>query len=78
MKTYKDLNGNSGISAYEYGEDWMKVQFKHGGIYEYRSSGIGSEHLSEMKKLADSGDELNTYINTHPEVKHGYSSKRKR
>ena len=75
MKHYKDIKGDSGISAYECGEDWIRVQFKYGGTYEYRISGIGSTHLNMMKRLADSGDGLNAYINTNPEVKKGYSSK---
>ncbi|MBT3068242.1 hypothetical protein [Rhodoferax sp. U11-2br] len=75
MKAYKDINGDSGVSAYEYGDDWIRVQFKYGGTYEYRSATIGSAHLSTMKRLADSGDGLNAYINTHPDVKKGYSSK---
>ena len=75
MKPYRDINGDSGISAYEYGEDWIRVQFKYGGTYEYRASAIGSHHLNAMKRLADLGDGLHAYINTHPEVKKGYSSK---
>ena len=75
MQPYIDLGGDSGIAAYEYGHDWIRVQFKHGGTYEYRSSVIGSTHLSTMKSLADSGDGLNAYINTNPDVKKGYSSK---
>jgi hypothetical protein len=75
MKTYTDTNGDSGISAYDYGEDWIRIQFKFGGTYEYRSSGIGLAHLATLKRLADSGDGLNTYINKNPDVKKGYSSK---
>lgn len=75
MKTYKDINGDSGVLSYEYGDDWIRVQFKHGGTYEYRSSVIGLVHLNTMKGLADSGDGLNAYINTNQDVKKGYSSK---
>lgn len=75
MKPYRDINGDSGVSCYDYGDDWIRVQFKFGGIYEYRSAVIGSAHLTTMKCLADSGDGLNSYINTHPEVEKGYSSK---
>jgi hypothetical protein len=75
MKAYRDINGDSGVSAYEYGDDWIDVQFKYGGTYRYLASGIGSVHLSAMKRLADAGDGLNAYINTHPEIKKGYSSK---
>jgi hypothetical protein len=75
MKTYKDMGGDSGVIAYDYGDNWMRIQFRHGGTYEYLSSVIGTMHLSEMKRLADSGDGLGTYINTHPDVKKGFSSK---
>jgi hypothetical protein len=75
MKPYQDRDGDSGIRAYEYGDDWIHVQFKHGGTYEYRSSGIGSAHIGIMKRLADAGDGLNAYINTNSDVKNGYSSK---
>jgi hypothetical protein len=74
MKPYKDINGDSGVLAYEYGDDWIRVQFKHGDPYLYRSSVIGSGHLNTMKRLADSGDGLNAYINTNPDIKNGYSS----
>lgn len=75
MKRYRDINGDSGISAYEYGDDWIQVQFKNGGIYEYQTSVLGSSHLSIMKQLADAGDGLNSYINTNTDVKKGYSRK---
>ena len=75
MKPYKDRNGDSGVSAYEYGEDWIRVQFKHGGTYEYRASRIGSTHLLAMKRLADSCDGLNAYINANQAEKDGFSSK---
>lgn len=75
MKTYKDINGDSGVSAYDYGDDWIKVQFRHGLIYDYRASKIGSAHISNMKRLADSGDGLNAYINTNSDVRSGWSSK---
>lgn len=75
MKAYRDINGDSGVSAYDYGNDWILVQFKHGGKYEYRASTIGTTHIETMKSLADSGDGLNAYINTHPDVRNGYSPK---
>ncbi len=75
MTPYKDINGDSGVLAYEHGDGWIRVQFKHGGTYEYRSLKIGAAHLSTMKTLAASGDGLNAYINTNSDVKNGYSSK---
>lgn len=72
MKAYKDINGDSGIAAYEYNEKSILVQFKTGKIYEYPESNIGVAHLSMMKRLADSGDGLNAYINTNNQVKAGF------
>lgn len=57
MKAYQDIDGDSGVYAYDFGDDWIKVQFKHGGTFEYQASKIGSVHISTMKRLADFGDE---------------------
>jgi len=75
MQRYRDINGDSGVSGYECGDDWIRVQFKKGGTYEYRSSRIGSAHINAMKRLANAGDGLNAYINANQDVKVGYSSK---
>lgn len=75
MKIYRDLDGDSGISAYDYGEDWIRVQFKGGIVYEYEASMIGQAHITAMKALADDGEGLNAYIMRNPAVKTGWSSK---
>lgn len=76
MKKYQDINGDSGISTYEYNEESISIKFKNDKIYEYHASNIGPSHISKMKQLADSGDGLNAYINTNPVVKKGYSLKK--
>jgi hypothetical protein len=75
MKAYKDINGDSGVTAYDYGDDWIRVQFKDGKSYEYLASKIGKTHISAMRALADDGDGLNSYIMRSPTVKNGWSSK---
>ncbi|MBZ0095836.1 MAG: hypothetical protein K8H75_10785 [Sulfuricella sp.] len=75
MKAYRDINGDSGISAYDCGDDWINVQFKGGNTYEYQASKIGQMHITAMKALADAGDGLNSYIMRNPTVKNGWSSK---
>ena len=75
MKAYRDINGDSGISAYDYGDDWIKVQFKDGLTYEYRASKIGHTHIAVMKGHADAGNGLNSYIMRNPTVRNGWSSK---
>lgn len=73
VKPYRNINGDSGITSYEYIEASIRIQFKSGKIYEYLESVIGLSHLTSMKLLADSGDGLNAYINNNPEIKNGCS-----
>lgn len=63
MERYNDINGDSGIIAYESGNDYIKVQFSTGTIYRYTYKSAGSHNIERMKALARSGDGLNTYIN---------------
>jgi hypothetical protein len=63
MKVYRDLNGDSGVTAYDYGSDWIHVQFKSGSVYEYTYASAGQINIEQMKRLADSGDGLNSFIN---------------
>ena len=72
MKLYRNHNRDSGVLAYEYGVDRIRLRFAGGSEYEYAVSSVGAENLRAMKHLADSGDGLTTYINRHPEVKNGY------
>ena len=63
MQIYKDLNGNSGIKAYEINQGSIIVEFKTGGCYLYTHESAGAAHITEMHQLAQSGKGLNTYIN---------------
>lgn len=62
MKTYRDLNNDSGITAYEISDNSIAVRFKTGAVYLYNYSSTGITDIEEMKKLAESGDGLNSYI----------------
>ena len=73
MSPYQNRGADGGIVAYEYGSDWIRLQFVGGKIYEYSASKIGVANLQTMKRLADAGDGLTTFVNLHPEVKNGYS-----
>jgi hypothetical protein len=77
MKPYRDTNGDSGVEAYDYGNDWIDVRFGAGSTrnYRYESAKIGQSHIETMKRLADAGDGLNAYINTHRDVAKGYSKR---
>ena len=62
MKKYGNVSGNSGISAYEIGPDWIKVKFVTGEIYKYSYSKAGSYNVEQMKELAKDGKNLASYI----------------
>lgn len=65
MKKYHGHNRDSGIDAYEIGDDSIILRFKNGTEYLYTYLKPGKAHVDEMKKRAASGDGLNTYLNQH-------------
>lgn len=73
MERYKNLGGNSGISAYEIGDDSITVQFSDGGVYLYTNSSAGVANIETMKRLARAGEGLNSYIQRH--VRKDYKEK---
>jgi hypothetical protein len=64
MQSYRDWDNDSGIVAYEIGEDFIIVQFRSGRetFYKYSCGSAGFQHVNEMKRLAQQGDGLNAYI----------------
>ena len=67
MTTYKDLNGNSGITAYEIGEntfdgEYIQIQFISGGVYIYTKERLGLVNFEIMKALAEAGAGLCGFI----------------
>lgn len=67
MEPYKNLNGDSGIIAFEIGGDYIKVKFKDGQwtLYIYTHQSAGLTAIETMKTLARQGYDLNSYISTH-------------
>ncbi len=63
MPKYKNLGGNSGISAYETGEDFIEIIFRDGSVYAYTYESAGKNNVLEMKGLAEHGQGLNRFIN---------------
>ena len=62
MTPYKNLSGNSGVTAYEIKEEGISVQFQKDAVYYYSYSAPGKEHVEIMKELAKQGKGLATYI----------------
>jgi hypothetical protein len=73
MERYKNLGGASGVSAYEVGDDSIKVQFNDGSLYLYNYQSTGSNDIEQMKRLAIAGRGLNSFISRV--VKKRYASK---
>jgi hypothetical protein len=62
MQAYMDVDGDSGVAAYEIGEDFIDVQFKKGKTYRYTYASAGQHIIEQMKSLAIAGDGLNSFI----------------
>jgi hypothetical protein len=73
LERYRNLSGDSGVTHYEIGLDYIRVQFEDGSIYVYDYSRPGQHHVDEMKSLAVAGPGLSTYISQH--VRKAYARK---
>ncbi len=66
METYRNSGGNSGVLAYEIGSDHILIRFSgNSRIYSYSYSKAGQHHVETMKRFAESGSGLNSYINRY-------------
>ena len=71
MEPYWDAGGDSGVEAYEYGPDYIRVRFRTGSVYLYTYQSAGPSAIERMKTLARNGNGLNAYISSA--VKNGYA-----
>ena len=62
MERYLNLSGDSGITDYEIGTDFIRVRFGGGSTYRYSHLRPGQHHVDRMKALAVAGRGLGTYI----------------
>jgi hypothetical protein len=62
MRIYKNESGKSAVKAYDYGEDWIRIQFENGKIYTYTDDSSSVLKIEQMKKLADLGLGLYTFL----------------
>lgn len=76
MQTYKDIDRDSGIARYEYGADWIEIEFKTGStrLYRYTYASAGQGNVENMKLLAEQGEGLNSFIMRN--VANRYASKK--
>ena len=74
MEIYKNLNGNSGVTHYVIGDDFIVAKF-YGKTSKYKYSNLitGKMHVEKMKQLAVNGRGLRTYITTTDWVKNNFT-----
>jgi hypothetical protein len=65
FERYQNLSGDSGVTRYTIGIDFIGVQFRDPVVYIYDNVGPGREHVERMKALARAGRALATYINLY-------------
>jgi hypothetical protein len=73
MQPYKNSNRDTGVIAYETGDNGIAVKFRDGSVYLYTIKSAGQAAINEMKNLAKKGSGLTTYINQN--VKERYEKK---
>ncbi len=59
---YQNLSGNSGVTMYAIGDDFIAVQFTEATVYVYDAVRPGAQHVTAMTALALAGRGLGTYI----------------
>ena len=65
MKKYKNIDGDSNVSYYEIGDDYITVWFSGTARpYTYSYATAGAANVEHMKVLAELGDGLNGFINS--------------
>ncbi|WP_312697868.1 hypothetical protein [Sphingobacterium mizutaii] len=66
MERYRNSGGDSGVSAFEIGLDYILVQFSGTArTYRYSYRKAGQNQVEAIKRLARSGSGLNSYINQY-------------
>lgn len=66
MQPYLNLSGNSGVTHYEIGDDYIRVKFRGDKPpYRYSHTSAGKQHVDRMKTLAAAARGLGTYISQH-------------
>ena len=73
MRKYKNISRDSGVTAFEIGNDYIKIKFRGPEIYTYNYIKPGKPRVEVMKTLALEGRGLSTFISQ--EVRDDYFSK---
>ena len=73
MPRYRNLNGHSGVLAYDTAPDSITLTFINGEGYVYSYARPGRAEVERMKALAKAGRGLSTFVSQH--VRDNYDHK---
>lgn len=62
---YANHHGDSGVTGYAFGSDYILVEFRSHDLYRYDYKSPGRNKVQTMKRLAAAGSGLATFINQH-------------
>ena len=65
MHRYRNNSGESGVVAYDIGQDSITIQFSGGERYLYTERSTGAESIARMQELAREGRGLSTFVSQH-------------
>ncbi|MCA1247224.1 hypothetical protein [Massilia sp. MS-15] len=65
MHRYRNTSGESGVLAYDIGQDSITIQFQGGERYLYTERSAGAENIARMQELAREGRGLSTFVSQH-------------
>ncbi|TNJ40413.1 hypothetical protein FGF66_01290 [Chlorobaculum thiosulfatiphilum] len=62
MIPYQNINLLSPIVSFDYGDDWICLEWFSGEMRTFRYNEAGKRHVDQMIKCAKKGKGLSTYI----------------
>lgn len=62
MIQYNNLNFHSSVLSYDYGEDYITIEWLNGNRTTFRHNEVGKRHVDKMIMLAKKGRGLYSYI----------------
>ena len=65
MHRYRNNSGESGVVAYDIGQDSITIQFTGGDRYLYTERSAGADNIAKMQELAREGRGLSTFVSQH-------------
>jgi hypothetical protein len=62
MQRYKNRSGDSGVVAFELGDQSITIKFRGGQCHLYTAASTGAADIATMQRLACEGKGLCTFI----------------